>query len=1044
MKTLRFVSLTIALALAFAACDEDRRKNGASCSSDDQCASGYCSGTCLALEDDDDGDGLANGIEKLLGSDPRAADSDGDGIPDPQEVGDDPNAPIDTDGDGIPDVLESLLLDADEDCVVDQLDPNNDTPGDAPELMRDLVCPRVGVCAGDAPAVTCPGGGEEARCVLDDVPDYESDEATCDGLDNDCDGETDEGAPDADQDGVADCVDPDRDGDDVDNAQDNCPDVANPLQGDADGDGAGDACDEPAPPVLTGTDPASPSAATEIAVQGTAEANATIHVFQVAGCQGDDVTVGQADAQGAFSISLTVATGAATSFSAIAINPADLRSDCSTSTLIYQHDDAPPAAPVLGQVSPESPATAEVFALTGSAEAGTDLAFFSDDACTEELATTAADDEGVYTVEIGAVLNGTLTVYAQATDLAGLTSDCVLLTTFTHDDTAPIEPTFESASPESPSTSTAPALTVEGEPGAIVEIWGTPSCSEGLLATATFDAEGAAQVTVAVDPDEATALYGLSRDAVGNESDCVALTTYVNDSTAPDAPAGFTLTEPTWEPGTVTGTVSGLLEAGAQVRLHLTPDCSDEPLTTTVASAEDYWSVVLSVPDDAEAVVYASAVDAVGNAGPCSTDSVALVGYVDVVTSIEGLGLPQAGTPVFSSFPDGSLGQAVETGDAGDAKVLVVPGGMVTYAQFIQGEGQELRLTTVRQVAPDESYAFAVEPGYFGESELYGEAQWPAPLPNTPSQGTYRLGSGGTYMNTYSNAAEPAGFWAGPWNMSLDGTVNLLALVNLVEPLTGADEGMAWSFLGDVVLKPDDVTNVSLPPWTAGESKPLAVTPVNAPSGEYLEWGLAIRVGPWVQSIDDDYSGWTDEPSTSKFEYPLVPGSQALAYLQAWTFAGQVQLWKAIPEGTNGVDLDWQELPNGPDSAEFVYDETAGRFVASWQAEAGLQADGMLLGAEWEVDPGDESGWLWVRWRAVSPAEGTAGQAIMPELPGPLANYGPEMASWMTGGASAELLDWEDLDGFAGFRQNPGRWYPDPRQSGAGFRYLSYDDAPAR
>lgn len=75
---------------------------------------------------DSDNDGILDGNEITLGTDPNNPDTDGDGINDGVEVGEDFNNPLDEDGDGIIDALDSNILDSDNDGVVDQLDPANE------------------------------------------------------------------------------------------------------------------------------------------------------------------------------------------------------------------------------------------------------------------------------------------------------------------------------------------------------------------------------------------------------------------------------------------------------------------------------------------------------------------------------------------------------------------------------------------------------------------------------------------------------------------------------------------------------------------------------------------------------------------------------------------------------------------------------------------------------------------------------------------------------------------------------------------------------
>lgn len=152
--------------------------------------------TCLHPDNDEDGDGLKNGQEvNIIHTDPLNPDTDGDGIPDGDEVGTDIYSPKDTDGDGKIDALESAILDADLDCIFDQWDPRDDQRDtDMNELIVTLRCSHLGVC-GEAEKglieATCSNNGE-VSCDYHKVEGYEATETSCDGRDNDCDGKTDE------------------------------------------------------------------------------------------------------------------------------------------------------------------------------------------------------------------------------------------------------------------------------------------------------------------------------------------------------------------------------------------------------------------------------------------------------------------------------------------------------------------------------------------------------------------------------------------------------------------------------------------------------------------------------------------------------------------------------------------------------------------------------------------------------------------------------------------------------------------------------------
>ncbi|MGE3543974.1 MAG: Ig-like domain-containing protein, partial [Kofleriaceae bacterium] len=184
------------------------------------------------------------------------------------------------------------------------------------------------------------------------------------------------------------------------------------------------------------------------------------------------------------------------------------------------------------------------------------------------------------------------------------------------DTTAPTTPTLSSVTPTSPANDNNPRVLGTADDDTTITLFSDSSCTV-QVATGTAAELADPGIAVAVADDTTSSFYATARDTAGNSSPCSAPVIYVEDSLAPSTPV-ITDTLPASPSRSLTPTVRGTGEAGAEIVLFATADCSSTPLATGTADLDGYFAIPIAVGVGSSTELAVIARDAADNASPCS------------------------------------------------------------------------------------------------------------------------------------------------------------------------------------------------------------------------------------------------------------------------------------------------------------------------------------------------------------------------------------------------------------------------------------------
>ncbi len=318
--------------------------------------------------------------------------------------------------------------------------------------------------------------------------------------------------------------------------------------------GNGSACTEfssykhntiaPNPPTFQGFNPSSPTNITTSPFIGglISDRTITVSVYSDEQCT-NQIGTGSGDDFQNTDIQITVPTNTDSDIYITAVDVEGNVSAC-TSAAQFQHSTEAANAPQFSQTLPASPSNASINPrFLGLADSTiTDVFLYSDNLCSNSLGFGSRNDFLATGIQIAVSPNFETDVYAKSRNNFGNNSACTFLTTYTHVDVVPLNPTFNTISPLSPNNfSFTPTVTGGSlqNPASLlppnrVAFYTDFNCV--VQAGEGSPEDFVSGIDLTLPSNAISQVYARSFDAATNRSDCTFLTSYTHNAYEPAFP----------------------------------------------------------------------------------------------------------------------------------------------------------------------------------------------------------------------------------------------------------------------------------------------------------------------------------------------------------------------------------------------------------------------------------------------------------------------------------------------------------------------------